>query len=635
MIGTIICRNCDTAIEVSDRDVSTFESQGAFGCPSCREDLSARMADLLGTNRPAPSEERTIPEETADADAFEGLPVGGTLDEAAQALRSPPAAPAMAVGGASVASSTAGVVPDVGGEDPLTLALRIAHQAQEQAAALEASSVEPAFNGNGAHPESEPTAPGIPSFSAGNGQASEIAPAVASGVGVVPEEPDNEDTVRARANQTASTVDSGTGPETTIPEPTLPSESDLLAPDTSDSGPVIGEETPALTEEQRQSLLAEEAEPDTVVEDSQPGAVPIAPSAEATPSAPPRAPMPEEPREEPTIRKSSPPPALVAPVRLAARTGTGPSGIGALGFRISANRAVVRPNFSGRPSASAAPTAPVSMQFSGSTSIERPSERISIERGIDRPSRTGIPAASRAPQATPVANVVVDPPPLVTGRSSDKLPRVPTWVLGVGAVAIAMLCGGGALLLWGGGAPETPVATPTPVVEATPEVTDTEIAVLTAAPTSTAARTATPTPVAATPTPAPTRTAAPTVTATPAATNLAVMTTKTPPPATPRPTVSPKDRIATITRGRKDAKARMDLNVAANQPANLGDADFTFECFQWFAKPPMELTPEEQRNSRDMARRLGLEFLRRHSGDENRRKAVRAWIELYDKSTQP
>lgn len=76
----------------------------------------------------------------------------------------------------------------------------------------------------------------------------------------------------------------------------------------------------------------------------------------------------------------------------------------------------------------------------------------------------------------------------------------------------------------------------------------------------------------------------------------------------------------------------MDLNVAAFQPANLADADFTYECFQWFARPPSDLSPEHQKNSRDMARRLGLEFLKRHSGDENRRKTVRSWIDLYDGS---
>lgn len=601
------------------------------------------MADLLGTSRPSASEERTVVDDAsdADADAFEGLPVGGTLDEAARAMHAAPVASAAVpppAGGGSMASSSAGVVPDVGGEDPLTLALRIAHQAQAQAAAIEASTAgseeepgdewgsrrEAESNGHGGRlPESDPgaeqTAPG-----SANGQAAGIA-AVASGVGVVPEAPDAEDTVRAGANATTSTVDSGIAPETTIPEPTLPSESDLLAADTSDSGPVIGEETPALTEEQRASLLADEQEPDTVVEDSQPGAVPHAPSAEPTPSAP-RASLPVAPREEPTIRKSGPPPALVVPTRLAPRTGTGPSGIGALGFRISSNRAVVRPAISGRPSVSvsAAPTSPSAgtPMSSGSTSIERPSERVSMERGIDRPSRSGM-------ARPPVASVVVDPPPAVAKRPKDDA-GVPVWMIGAGAAAFILVCGLGAFLVFGGNSADAPIATPTPIADTTPEPTETSIAVLTSAPpTATPARTAAPTPATPTPLPVPVRTT------NPAPTSHVASFTRTPPPATPRATASPRERIAAITKGKKNALARFNLFTAANQPANLADPDFAFECFQWFSKPPSDVSQADQRNSREQARSLGMKFLARHGEDENKRKVVSNWIKLYEPTRPP
>lgn len=478
MIGTIICRNCDTAIEVSERDVSTFESQGAFNCPSCKEDLSARMADLLGTSRPAPAEERTVPEEGNEA--YEGLPVGGSLDDAARAMRAAPAA---------AASSSMGVVPpaDVAGEDPLTLALRIANQAKEQAEAAMAAAAAAAANGGspeGAPAEpAEPTAPGLPSFANGNGAAAAIGePNTETDPGVVPSSPDAEETVRK-------------------PAPAESAAETDLAPDTDDSGPVIGEETPALSHAQR--IAMEESSVDT--SDGMRAPIPSAPSAEATPTGRP----PEAPREEPTIRKSGPPPALVPPpTRLAPRTGTGPSGIGALGFRISSNRAVVRPSFNGRANVTVDP------HVSGSTSIDRPSvERVAPPTAFERPSRTNIRPTAAAPPppvaAPATASVIASADP---GGAAPEPPRrvLPIWAIGAGVVfVVGVTALFGARIVLG---PETP--TPIPLLSPTPVSVDTvppsaspastAIAVLTVAtpaPTPTATPTATPAPATPAPTP--------------------------------------------------------------------------------------------------------------------------------------
>jgi len=625
------------------------------------------MADLLGANRSVPSEERTVPDEETDADAFDGLPVGSSLDEAARAMRSPAPTPSSIATGGGGISSAAGAVPELG-EDPLSLALRIAHQAQAAALAAAAAAEAPLVNG-AAHPESEPiaepTAPGIPTFTNG-AKADSVSPGASSEVGVVPEEPDNEDTVRRAANATASTVDSGTGAESTIPEPTLPSESDMLVSDTSDSGPVIGEdavvdervggeETPALTEAQRASLLAQEdeSEPDTVIEEpSQPGtnggipggipggmggapvrksAIPDSPTAEPTPSAPRPAPMPAEPREEPTIRKTGPPPALVAPARLAPRTGTGPSGIGALGFRISANRAVVRPN--GRASSpsmsvSAAPTTPsAGTPMSGSTSIER----VSMERSIDRPSRTAIPAP-RAPQQPPVVTTAPEPPPLVSGRVADRA-GVPPWLIVVGAGLAMLLIAGVTYLIFGGGKPDAPVATPTPFVENTPEPMDTGLAVL-------GTPVATLTSAPATRTPQPTLTSTPrstsTPTATPAATAVAIASI-----AKATPTVaakfSAKERIEQIVKQRTPPDpGASQADVYLQAKSNLADAEFLFEAFRFLATPPTSTPKKEAELSKKLARGLGKEYLRLYrttnTGNAN---VVIFWTAGYDKTMSP
>lgn len=610
------------------------------------------MADLLGANRVPLSEERTVPEEEAgDADAFEGLPVGGTLDDAARAMRTPTLSPAAVSGGAAV-SSSAGAVPETA-EDPLTLALRIAHQAQAAAlaAAAAASEEEPPSNG-ATHPDSEPiaepTVPGVPSFAGTNGAKGlqTVSAGSSSKVGVVPEEPDNEDTVRRAGNATTSTVDSGMGAEATIPEPTLASESDLLVSDTSDNGPVIGEETPALTESQRASLLAEESEPETVEVPAEPrftprkgSVVPEAPSAEPTPSSPRPAPMPAEPREEPTIRKSSPPPALVAPAaRLASRTGTGPSGIGALGFRISSNRAVVRPN--GRPAVAAAGAAAATpaagTPMSGSTSIERSGERVSMERvSLDRPSRTGIPAARAS--IPPIVTAVADPPPLVSGRidpADEPRGGVPVWLLGAGVGAVTLLVGGLAFILFGGaGNPDLPVATPmpTPTSESTPDATETSIAVLatpiatpTIASTRTPSQTATRT-SAATPNPTPTPTA---TVAAPSPTPFAVAaSSKTPPPGTPKADTG-KELFEEAVRGKTHAGARLALMQLAKKPENLSKPDFVFESWKFLAK---NAPASEAEFSKKIAYDpFAKEFLLRHRTD-NRGGLVRGWADGYVK----
>lgn len=103
-----------------------------------------------------------------------------------------------------------------------------------------------------------------------------------------------------------------------------------------------------------------------------------------------------------------------------------------------------------------------------------------------------------------------------------------------------------------------------------------------------------------------------------------------PTPASTAPT--PAERIAVITKGKKDAVARMDLFQSAMLPASLADPDFAYACFQWFARPPATDSAEEQRNSRDVARKLGLEFLERHRSKEFEAKVVRTWIEVYEES---
>lgn len=596
------------------------------------------MADLLGTNRPSPSEERTVEESTADADAFAGLPVGGSLDDAARAMRvtpSPAAAPTVPSAGA-VASASSVAAPDAGGEDPLTLALRIAHQAQEAAAAAEAAT-KPVTNGNGSYAD--------PAHSNGNGAAANGG-AAGSEVGVVPEEPENEDTVRAGANATQSTVDSP-GTERTVPEPTVPSESEMIAPDTSDSGPVIGEETPALTEEQRASLL-EEGEPDTVVDEPPParGAVPDAPTSEATPSAPrppPLAQMPEEPREEPTIRKSSPPPALTPPTRLAPRTGTGPSGIGALGFRISSNRPVVRPAFNGRPSSPGHSTPAGGTPALGSAAIERPSERVSIERPLapDRPSRTNLPAAGRAIGATPpsmpaASNMPIEPPPAILGRatSDDARAAVPVWLLGIGVglVATVIVAGLAWIFLGGAGNSETPVATPTAFVEAT-EIAPTatpEVGLPAATATLAVSPTRSATPIS-TVTPRPTATRA---TPTPTALVIATVKPSTPAPtpaATPAPTsrgLSAKERVDEIVRKKPNlAAARLEIYTQAK---NHSDVDFVYEAFRFLAKSPEGTKPEDEKIARRLAKEVAENFLAKQKGDP-RAGLVRNWITTYEK----
>lgn len=482
MIGTIICRNCDTAIEVSERDVSTFESQGAFQCPSCKEDLSARMADLLGTARPAPSEERTVPDQ--EGDAYEGLPVGSSLDDAARAMR------ASAPAAATAPSSSMGVVPAVNAEDPLTLALRIANQAKEQAEAAMAAAAAAAAPDNSTLDESptEPTAPGLPSFANGNG----------ADPGVVPTSPDAEETIRKSAPQEVAETE--------------------LAPDTDDNGPVIGEETPALSPEQRVAL-----EEQSVETDDGGSAIPQAPSAEATPAGR----MPAAPREEPTIRKSGPPPALIQQsARIVPRTGTGPSGIGALGFRISNNRAVVRPSFNGRANVA------VDTHISGSTSIDRPSvERAAPPVAFERPSRTHQRPTSPPPMPAPATSASASPmmasPEEIAASQEPPRQVLPMWAIGAGVVFVLGVTAlfGIRVVLSGPEAPTPiPLISPTPVAVDTvpPAATSTAIAVITVAP----APTPTPAPAVSVSTPAPT----------PVRTQVAISTQR--PTSTPRPSAT-------------------------------------------------------------------------------------------------
>ncbi len=264
MIGTLICRSCESAVEVSERDVTRFEVQSIFRCPKCKTDLSQGMAEMIGrapiTGAAAEMEE-----------LFEGLPIGGSLEEAASRLRPKPAEPG-------------------------------------------------------------------------------------SEAGVVPAEPDHAETPKS--------------PGTSDP----PRASDALTPS---AGAAVAATVG----------VASTATASTSTADSAPGAAMRAPA------------LPEEPRDEVTQRKVNPPVPLPAPRTSIAgigRSGTGPIGIGALGFRISGPRPIVRPPLTGRLAAATRPPDEALVK----TAILRETVRLPGPPPL-APNPTGgtLPVAEPAPRA--------------------------------------------------------------------------------------------------------------------------------------------------------------------------------------------------------------------------------------------
>ena len=542
MIGTLICRNCDTVFEVSEGDVSKFKVHPVFPCTVCQADLSPLMAGFVEGHSAAPEDpanEFTIPD---DQEVFDGLPMGESFDQAAAKIRegTNPPTPIAPTRNRDLATTVRSVEPPlaararpqapppepaameptplmrnpdptpiVGPEDPVQMALRLAAQAAQQAAAM---ATQPESTGVAIRwkPPAQPPA---------NGAAS-------TEIGVVPEEPDNEPTARGRGSRENS--------ETT--EPTMPS------PEPSGEEP-----TPLLTTSNfsgaEMDAVADTADDEAIPDVTDDGPVRSTLTPEPTPAIRPLPPQfSEAPLDEPTIRKSSPPPAfgLVRPVLH--RSGAGPASVGALGIRVVTSRPIVRPNANARgPAVSAGDTA-----ISGSHAIPR-----------FEPARTPS-SGTRAPAPAPSVDTVLPPP------ARPAKPAVPAMLLAVvGTLTVGLLViVGWALSHRKPVAAETP--TPTPVVEASePAPTATaEVGAPTVVPRHTPgiAATSTPQPVAS-------RTIVAAVpSSTPLATRTAVAATPTPPP-TPRPTqvalVTPRTVPPTPVPGMKpeSTKALADAAV--------------------------------------------------------------------------
>lgn len=488
MIGTVICRNCDTAIEVSEGDVARFRTNPVFACSVCQHDLTQRVAEMLGrspvvlgTVHESPSlsdpDEFTVPD---DEEAFDGLPMGESFDDAAlrlKAVRSPAQTPVMRTPQATP------VMEDPAPEDPSALALRIAGQAQAQALAL----AEKALASVAPHgaPDGAATEPGIP-------------PPLASPsteVGVVPEEPENETTAR-RADHA----------EGSVAEPTLPSDGgdEGDSADEHTAGSVPEERTPLMSAHDDERSIDITRTPEMSVPAHHPaGVLPSAPTNEATPSVS-RGGTPviveDEPPREVTAKRNTPPSPPPRIMRTTVpRTGTGPAGIGALGIRVVANRAVVRPVANGKAAVLPAPNAETQV-----SAIE-----------LDRPSAGGRAAAAASGSFTPTPQPSFAPPgPFSSPRGgtpqrSRSSSGAPMWaMIGGGGLVLAIVAIFGLRANGYLGASATP--TITPMGTWTPEVVATETAVTVVA-TPTEART----PPVETPAAPATQTARATPTATP------------------------------------------------------------------------------------------------------------------------
>lgn len=454
MIGTLICRNCDTVFEVSEGDVTKFKVHPVFSCTVCQADLSPLMAGFVeGHSAKAdPANEFTIPE---DSEVFDGLPMGETFDQAAAKIREATGpAPAFTAQARPSKSEFADTVrsaepplaarartensianeptplmrqPDptpiyAPPEDPLQMALRLAAQAAQQAAAMAGAS--PAL-GNG-DAGSRPATPARTPVS-GDPRSTEI--------GVVPEEPDNEPTARGRGASENS--------ETT--EPTMPSPEATVSHD--EPTPLLGaSQFRAADGEMLPDAADDEAIPDLADD------IP-APRATARPQpTPTMRPVPphqsDPPPDEVTIRKSTPPPPLAMVRPLLARSGNGPASVGALGIRVVGGRPIVRPASNGRAQPS------LDTAISASNPIPR-----------FEPART--PASgTRAPAPAPVSDTLAP-----AARAPAK--PVPAMLLAVvGFLAFGLLVVVGWAIAHhraSTGTAATPEPTATAVVEATEE----------------------------------------------------------------------------------------------------------------------------------------------------------------------
>ncbi|HVO29113.1 MAG TPA: hypothetical protein VMV18_00155, partial [bacterium] len=90
MIGTLICRNCDTVYEVSEGDVAKFKVHPQFTCTVCQTDLSPLMAGFVeGHSSAAEEQTQTVDEFSIppDQEVFDGLPMGESFDSAAARMR--------------------------------------------------------------------------------------------------------------------------------------------------------------------------------------------------------------------------------------------------------------------------------------------------------------------------------------------------------------------------------------------------------------------------------------------------------------------------------------------------------------------------------------------------------------------
>lgn len=582
VIGTVICRNCDTAIEVSEGDVTRFRASPVFRCTTCGDDLSQRVGEMIGR---VPTPDGGASEEPAgpDEDVFEGLPLGESFDTAAQRLRD--GRPSDSDEGDDAEEMPALRIPErtpvvqdptAQDEDPLSLALRIATQAQALAAQVAGEDEAPTgvlqIVRDAPTPQGPPddaaTEPGAPA------PTNIAAPSLAEGtpsteVGVVPEEPENEPTVRRGESNGADAHDGS------VTEPTLPSD---------EEGTPF-EHTP---------LLGAEEAPNAVF--------PEAPANERTPAlaAADASPFVQEPPREVTIRKATAPRPVRASVSASAsalrpRTGTGPLGFGALGFRVAVPRAVVRPD--------GGAIVPPPLETTRASVDRTGGDRVSIERVVldrqtpDRPSGEARAVSARTPERTPVAaapaaalTASTQPRPAapaaaVSGSQSDDFaPRrpnpggFPRWaMLGIGGVVVLVAGTITAVRLGTGGAPRpTPMPTPTPMVETSatveaPTPTGEALAFPTASPAATPA--SDPTPVArSSPQPSPTPKARAT------GTQVAAVSSPRPaasPVATPFNAARLVDELKRVAE--TDPRGALDrLTYAAAQPIDRADRMYLY-----------------------------------------------------------
>lgn len=580
MIGTLICRNCDTVFEVSEGDVTKFRVHPVFTCTVCQADLSPLMAGFVEghSSKADPADEFTIPE---DSEVFDGLPMGETFDQAAAKIReatgpAPASTAQVRPSKSELAATVRNAEPPLAArartedsvaneptplmrqpiptpiyappEDPLQMALRLAAQAAQQAAAMAGAS--PALNpGNGDSRSTE--------------------------IGVVPEEPDNEPTARGRGASENS--------ETT--EPTMPSPEPTVSHD--EPTPLLGaSQFRAADGEMLPDAADDEAIPDLA--DDIP-AVRAAARPQPTPAMRPVPPqLSDPPADEVTIRKSTPPPALAMMRPLLARSGNGPASVGALGIRVVGGRPIVRPVSNGRAQPS------LDTAISASNPIPR-----------FEPART--PASgTRAPAPPPVSDTLTP-----AARAPAKpVPAMLLAVVGFLTLGLLVVVGWAIAHHRGStGTATTPQPTPTEIVEATAEPTPT---LDDATPATTGRHTpaSTPNTVASpaktlaialpTVTPIPTRTAVPQPTATlavvastPRATPTQVAAIQTPKLAapSPTPTISSPDaiKIALASFNQGDFEnAFKTVRLARLNDANNEGLNFAFWEYALAAKKDQE-----------------------------------------------